>query len=153
MTKYIMIQDFIAMFRHFCGFSMGTCTDVTVNLFILKIRCSFKMKLNHNWEASSVQMGERCLHCGLLRAVQSTNGHARRARGERSTFCLLLTWMQTLECDILCISFVTTVQSHGFPFCLLLPYLLTLGLLWSQESTCCKACLSSEWTGLWNVEF
>lgn len=55
---------------------------------------------------------------------------------------------KTVECDILCISFVTTAQSHGSTFCLLFPYLLTVGLLWSQESTCCNLLFRSkpEWT-------
>lgn len=60
--------------------------------------------------------------------------HTTRNYGEHSPFCLLLNSMQKKECDILCISFVTTVQPHGSTFCVSLAYLLTC-LLWSQEST------------------
>lgn len=62
--------------------------------------------------------------------------------------------MQTEECDILCISFVTTAQSHGSTFSLLFPYLLAC-LLWGQETTCCRlfvqiqAYLGSEWLDFW----
>lgn len=76
------------------------------------------------------------LKYGLLKVVQQTS-ECRQNRGECSTFCLLLTWMQTEECDILCISFVTTAQSHGSTFCLLFPYLLAC-LLLGQETTCCR---------------
>lgn len=62
--------------------------------------------------------------------------------------------MQTEECDILCISFVTTAQPHGSTFCLLFPYLLAC-LLLGQETTCCslfvqiQAYLGSERLDFW----
>lgn len=107
------------------------------------------------------------LHCNPLKAAESQQTAAFIeivVNVPHSAFCS--SECKTVECDILCISFVTTAQSHGSTFCLLFRYLLTVGLLWSQESTCCnlfvriEACFSGEWTSfckktqpsIWNVE-
>lgn len=62
---------------------------------------------------SCVQGEDRSRNYDLKTQCRKVNSHGLGERGERSTFCLLFTWMQTVECDILCISFVTTVQSRA----------------------------------------
>lgn len=62
---------------------------------------------------SGVQGEDRSWNCDLKTQSGKVNSHGLGDRGERSTFCLLFTWMQAVECDILCISFVTTVQSRA----------------------------------------
>lgn len=62
---------------------------------------------------SCLQGEDRSWNCDLKTQLGKVNSRGLRDRGERSTFCLLFTWMRAVECDILCISFVTTVQSRA----------------------------------------
>lgn len=81
----------------------------------------FKMEIRKHTAWISMRPAEGEIQgltcCTPICPGESTNAAAYRKHGERSTFCLLLKWMQTVECDILCISFVAAVQSQGSTFC------------------------------------
>lgn len=85
-------------------------------------KSTVKWLINHHWSNTGQNRAVRRnqsredrppgLNCSPAKAAQGSEQMSTQRNSERSTFCLLLKWMQREECDILCISFVLTTQPH-----------------------------------------